>query len=114
MSTIRLKRAPGDGAIVAHAESCVSCRGCGRIATQFDLPRDVDEVDLFISASDQNRILWNSLGKPIGCLLFAALLADVFGLSEPESVLAAVAGFVVGCFNCVALPETILEKRSVS
>ena len=114
MSTIRLKRAPGDGAIVAHAESCVSCRGCGRIATRFDLPQDVDEVDLFISASGQIRILWNSLGKPIGCLLFAALLADVFGLSEPESVLAAVAGFVVGCFNCVALPETILEKRSVS
>ena len=114
MSTIRLKRAPGEGAIVAHAESCVSCRGCGRIATQFDLPRDVDEVDLFISASDQNRILWSSLGKPIGSLLFAALLADVFGLSEPKSVLVAVAGFVVGYFNCVALPETVLEKRSVS
>ena len=114
MSTIRLKRAPGDGAIVAHAESCVSCRGCGRIAPRFDLLRNVDEVGLFISAGGQNWILWNSLGKPIGCLLFAVLLADVLGLSEPESVLAAVAGFVVGCFNCVALPETVLEKRSVS
>ena len=114
MSTIRLKRAPGDGAIVAHAKICVSCRACGGISTQFDSPRDVHEIDLFMPPGDQYRILWNSLGKPIGCLLFAVLLADVLGLSEPESVLAAVAGFVVGCFNCVALPETVLEKRSVS
>ncbi len=114
MSTIRLKRAPGDGAIVAHAKTCVSCRACGGIATQFDSPRDVHEIDLFIPPGDQYRILWNSLGKPIGCLLFAASLADLVALSELESVLAALAGFVVGCFSCVVLPETVSEKRSVS
>lgn len=79
-----------------------------------NLSRSVEEIDFSILPRDQYRILWNSLGKPIGYLLVATLMADVFGLSEPESLVVAVTGFVFGYLNCVALPRTLLEKIGVS
>ena len=73
-----------------------------------------EEIDPLMLAQEHYRILWNSLGKPIGYLVVATLMADMFGLNEFESVVLALTGFAVGYRYCVALPKTLLEKIGVS
>ena len=112
MNTIRLKRSLGDGPVIAQSRSCVSCGGCGKRNFQVDLPETVEEITLSITAYDCFLVFWNSLGKPIICLILAALMADVFGLTEPESLMAMVIGFLLGFLNCKSLPQKLLEESN--
>jgi len=114
MTTIRLKRAPDSGEIVAPGDSCISCHGCGQQAVQVAFPDDVDEVELSMSVPDQMRLLWNSLGKPIVCLLLAITLSGLLQFNEMATVVTAVLGFMLGYVGCVRLPADLLEKTSVS
>ena len=112
MNTIRLKRSPGDGPVIAQSRSCISCGGCGKRNFQVDLSEAVDEITRSITAYDCYLVFWNSLGKPIIYLILATLMADVFGLNEPESLIAMVIGFLLGFLNCKSIPQKLLEESN--
>ena len=114
MNTNRLRQAPDNGAIVNYVESCNSCSACWRRSSQVNFSGSIEKIDHSMLAQVRSRILWNSLGKPIVYLVVATLVADIFGLSDFESLVLALTGFVFGYRNCVAFPETLLEKTGVS
>ena len=113
MSNNKPKGTLVDQAIVVLEESCIGCRGCVLSKDQMNLPRRLTEVHP-VTAFDQIRIMWNSLGKPIFFLILASLIADLLYLNEHQTVIAAIVGFFVGYFNCIVLTEKLLEKVSVS
>lgn len=110
MSISRLKQSLGDAAIIVEPAPCSRCGVCGVSDDGFNLPQTFKGTKISIKVYDQYRIFWNSLGKPIWFLFLATLMANVFSLNEPKSIIASLAGFVLGYLNCNALPELFLEK----
>ena len=110
MSIIRLKQSLGDEGRIILPEPCISCHGCGPNNVLVGSSEGAEVIGISLTAHEQCHIFWNSLGKPVFFLFLATLMSNLFGLNEPESVIAAVIGFLLGYLNCDAIPETLLEK----
>jgi positive regulator of sigma E activity len=77
--------------------------------TPVRLPVEAPGTSVTLQLVDQRRLIVNSLVKPLLMLVLFVVAAELAGLTEEVTVLAAVAGFCSGLWLCRAMSWDILK-----
>lgn len=108
----RTQKAASAGFVPVSSSTCSTCQGCGQAPQEITLPGvHADQAELTLDAASRQQLLWNSWIKPLIAVVAVATGCQVLGMSDLETAVMVVIGFVTGIVCCRQVPAAALTIK---